>query len=284
MSRSLFSLLVPDFLESHFAQLEALERHLRRDRGFLPLQLNFGTHDVQVVAQRDGTCHVHCAEQTGLRHYAAQVAFKPNDPSSARATLLLSDRSGAQTVHLTGDAVFDATRVPSAFRAAHERMVTRITRLCAKDAAQLDARSTSPEGARLSAPEPSTDEAAAAQATQATRSSAGAASEKGFEEVLLERHNQPTLRFQGRALAQVLGPLVGKRRYVLTVYETPAGNQVAVREGVSLVPFEMPRVEAVKLPADTAERLQALQEFYGFNATARALYRALGVEPVETIE
>jgi hypothetical protein len=283
MSRSLFSLLaLPSFLDAHFEQLEALEQRLRHNGALVPLQLEFGTHDVRIVAQRDGTYHVHCSEQSGLRHYAAQVAFQPGKPQSARATLVLTDRAGPQTVHLAGDAVFDAQRVPSAFRDAHGHLVERIQRLCAEtQARQITSQHTDDAtrgGAQNATVQPESVAGAAADTAQT------AAAADSFEEVSLERDGQPTLQFRGRMLARVLGPLVGKRRYVLTVYGTPAGNQVAVREGVSLVPFETPRVEAVKLPQEAEERLAALQAFFGFNPTARTLYRALGVEPVETVE
>jgi hypothetical protein len=290
MPRSLLSLVaVPRFLQP---QLETLERHLRDVRDFVPLQFELGTHEARVITQCDGVYHIQYGQRSGSRHYVAQVDQRPGDAAATRATLTLGERNGAQTVELAGEAVFDPTRVPAAFRPAHERLVACLKQVQAPDAAAQSAPSV-PGGqamgrvVRAGATSVSDANADADSETNAEPAEAPAAHDPGvdaFEFVSLERHNEPVLQFRGRLLARVTSPLVQARRYVLSVYETPGGNQVAVREGLSLVPFECPRTEAKKLPTEAAERLAALQAFFGFSATARALYRALGAEPVETID
>lgn len=277
MPRSLLSLVaVPRFLQPHLAQLAALETALRADRALVPLQFELDAHEARVLTRHDGAYHLQYGRRNGLRHYAAQVVFSPQEPDAARAVLMLGDRHGVQTVHLNGEAVLDAKRVPPAFQDAHERMVGCLKQLQARtgEGAQSAAATAAGQPDGADAPGTQADEARADRP----------APELQFEPVSLERADAPTLQFRGRKLAEVVGPLVSSRRYVLTVYETPAGNQVAVRQGQSLVPFEAPRTEAKKLPAEPAERLAALRSFFGFNPTARALYRALGVEPVENID
>jgi hypothetical protein len=293
MPRSLLSLVaVPRFLQP---QLETLERHLRDVRTFVPLQFELGTHEARVITQCDGVYHIQYGRRSGPRHYVAQVDLHPGDVAATRATLTLGERGGAQTVELAGEAVFDPARVPTAFRPAHERLVAclRQAQAQAADASAAEPAQSGPGGqvagrfVRADAPSVPDTDVDTAGAANVEPSDAAAASTKGvdtFEPVSLERHNEPVLQFRGRLLARVTSPLVNARRYVLSVYETPGGNQVAVREGLSMVPFECPRTEAKKLPADATERLAALQAFFGFNATARALYRALGAEPVETID
>ncbi len=86
------------------------------------------------------------------------------------------------------------------------------------------------------------------------------------------RVGQPDLRFKGQRVAYVQTPLRQGRQHVYSLYATPSGKHVAIKEGLSVWLNERNIVEVKVL-----EKLEECVDFFGYSGLAKALYQQIGM-------
>lgn len=93
-----------------------------------------------------------------------------------------------------------------------------------------------------------------------------------YQWYVVRRANQKDLKFKGKLLATGRTAFRQGRQYVLSVFETPSGKIVAVKEGLSMWLNERDITDV-----GIFESLQELPAFFGYGALAKAIYLKVGL-------
>ena len=113
---------------------------------------------------------------------------------------------------------------------------------------------------------------------KAATAAPGDTSAAEFRNHRVARDGQPDLAFRGKLLASARSAHWNGRAWVLEVYETPGGNYVTVKRGLSLLPGEIDTAQA--FVTNTKGEIPAA---LGYSRLAKTLYASLGLDAVESV-
>jgi hypothetical protein len=107
---------------------------------------------------------------------------------------------------------------------------------------------------------------------------AEASEDTEYKQYRISCENGPDVKFRGKLRAGVSSPVRNGRHHVYSVFETPAGTLICLKEGISYWMSERTLSEFKVI-----EKLEDVVPFFGFSNLAKALYRQMGItERAET--
>lgn len=235
------------------------------------------------------------ATQAG-RTYEAELPFKGESVADLKAGIKLSEKALILDTKLEGEAFLAGDDIPEAFRALHQLVVRHAQRnlgwlkngTSSLGKQRLDKADQPPQPEQVSQAEQAVNHLFKTVSAQAkvvldelfgTEGETSTSQAAQFQEVRIQRTNEPDLKFTGKLLGHVRSVEKNGRFWAYTVFETTGGNLVAVKEGFSRWMDEAKRSDTLV----TKDR-QELVPFFGSSPLARALYAKLGVDHVTVVD
>lgn len=199
--------------------------------------------------------------------YRVHIPARADAQGKARVTVTLQSSKGEPQEYTFEGSDLANAKFDEPFSTLHSKVLAYLRKTHGAGLFQATA------GSKSETPSEGTSEVAPA----ADASAGSPATEQPTEEdpnrwYRVARAGQPDLRFKGRRVAYVQTPLRQGRQHVYSVYATPSGKHVAIKEGLSVWLNERNIVEVKVL-----EKLDACVEFFGYSGLAKALYQQLGM-------
>ncbi len=277
MSRlSPLALLAQLMLKNHHELREALGTPMGQAD---PMQVGFkvgGTStSMSIGSSADGGLAL-TFSQNG-HTYRLNVPSRADSAQAPKVIVTLHPAGGAaQEFVLEGSQLFDA-KFNGPFSDLHEKVLAYLKKTLSTDRLNELKAGAKPQ---TPAEAPTAQDQAAPQAPQGSEQSpadvgsatAAPAQEDRYRWFLVQRQDQPDLRFRGECKARAESALRNGRQHAYTVFATPSGRWVAIKQGLSMWLAERDIAE-VKV-VDTVEELVP---FFGYGWLAKAVYDQLGL-------
>lgn len=211
--------------------------------------------------------------------YRLNVPSRADSAQTPKVTVTLEPAGGQpQEFVLEGSKLFDV-KFSGPFAELHEKVLAYLKKTLSAD--RLNDLKSGGKPADT-APAKPTETPSPAQPAQSGTAEAPAdvgaaadvpsAQEDRFRWFLVQRQDQPDLRFRGECKARAESPLRNGRQHAYTVFVTPSGKWVAIKQGLSMWLAERDIAE-VKV----VDKVEELVGFFGYGWLAKAIYDQLGL-------
>ncbi len=251
-----------DALNTHPALNQPLQMGLTLGKTSVATRWSVGTAP-------DNGLHMTVSENGNTYHL--HVPGRADAKSPIKVTVKLEAADGRAAEHVLEGSKLMGAQFEGAFADLHAKVMGYLKKTFGSDLLKALNLGNTAESA---ASEPAS--AAAEAQTQPAVSS-----EDGYSWFRVQRSDQPDLRFKGKLTAYAQSPLRQGRQHVYSVFVTPSGKVVAIKEGLSVWLNERNLAEVQVF--DKAEDIVA---FFGYSWLAKSLYQqlALAQHAEETLE
>lgn len=261
------------FLKNHF---ELRERFLRQPSALLipfDIALNLGSGLPGSTAMRmvsgNGVLELHFREGARSLVVIAPVAQLAGDAAQLEVTLGDGARKTSHKVSAEGLASLE---VPAGFAGLKDKVVKHLQSLFPAALGKAKPSDSGASGEEQSG-------AAAAPASESAGQATAPAPEDEHRWYVVQRHNEPDLKFRGKLLASRQSLVHKGRSYVYAVFETPSGKFVGIKRGLSHWLGERDTIEV-----SVVDSKEQLPSFFGYSPLAKALYADVGLPCQEVLE
>ena len=282
MSQSLLTHLAQLMLKAQHEFTDSLNAHAA---GRQPLQMGLTLGKTSVLtrwsagqSKEDG---LQMTVSENGNTYRLHVPARADAKDGVKVSVKLETADGKTQEHTFEGAKLMAARFDGAFADLHAKVMSYLKKTLGAEGLKnlkLDADSSVQTGAQTSAPDEGEAVTAADSSAPAQADAQGAAAaevdaaDAEYRWFRIHRNDQADLRFKGKLAAHAQSTMRQGRQHLYSVFVTPSGKAVAIKEGLSVWLNERNLAEVAVLG-----RVEDCVSFFGYNGLAKAIYQQLGL-------
>lgn len=195
-----------------------------------------------------------------------------NSPSNGLKVRLVFPNGSSEEIVFSGVNTITES-LPPAFREVHGKVLKYLDAYFGKEWLKNRQVLKDPHTKKI---HPAEEKEVSSEAAASTKESPPSAPTQEtvneYQWYVVRRANQKDLKFKGRTLATGRTAFRQGRQYVLSVFETPSGKIVAIKEGLTMWLNERDITDV-----GIFESIQELPGFFGYGALAKAIYLKIGL-------
>lgn len=279
MSHSLITHLAQLMLKAQHEFTDALNAHTD---GRQPLQMGLTLGKTTVMTRwsmgqsKDAGLQMTVSENGNT--YRLHVPGRADANDGVKVTVKLETADGKSQEHTFEGAKLMAARFDGVFADLHAKVMGYLKKTLGSEGLKnlkLDAGSAVESSSTSAQPSSAADAAQSTEGApdaQAASPVAPAALQDDYTWYRVQRVDQADLRFKGKLAAYAQSQLRQGRQHLYSVFLTPSGKVVAIKEGLSVWLNERNLAEV-----RVFDRVEDCVPFFGYNGLAKAVYQQLSL-------